>query len=677
MTAISPETDAAPELLRRGDGAEPPIGAGKLLRVRLIGQMEAWSVTSESVLPLGRKTRALLAILALAAARPVARTRLAELLWSKRPEESARASLRQEVHRLVEALHPVHGDILLPSRDRLAVNADLIWTDVDCVLQASVAEPTALALLNGEVLDGFDGLDPMFDAWLTAERQRIRDRARGVAEATLRDRTDPDQVIVAAKQVLAFDKAHEGAWRALMLAYTALGERGLAIQSFEQCRAALADLLSASPSPKTSRLIAEIRGGEPAKTTLETALTPASVARLGRTAGAKLGVLPLRASVGAELGQLSHNLAEEITAALTRFRWIQLVSASSMAQLGSRDEALLCQTFGLDLLVDGRLQQVGDVVRVSLQLLDLREGSRLVWSERFDQPAKDAASLAGSAAADVAAQLDAAILLVEARRASASPVNPTSAYDLVLRTFPLITRLERSDFEHAGALLSQALLLEPEYAAAHAWRAFWLALAVGQGWHGDTKAALLAAGQHAERAMAFDPLDARALAIIGHVRAYLHQQPREALKFHERALVLNPNLPIAWGFAALTYTYLGDLEEAARRFDRYQRLCPLDSHAFFFNSGMVLLALNRRDYPEAVRLGRRCLELNPGFCTGLKHYLSALGHAGYRAQAAEVLARLLAILPDFTVDQFLDRCPFDRPTDREHYAAGLRQAGLP
>ena len=36
-----------------------------LVRLRLIGQMEAWTLTSESVLPTGRKTRALLAILAL------------------------------------------------------------------------------------------------------------------------------------------------------------------------------------------------------------------------------------------------------------------------------------------------------------------------------------------------------------------------------------------------------------------------------------------------------------------------------------------------------------------------------------------------------------------------------------------------------------------------------------
>jgi len=77
-----------------------------VVRLRLIGQMEAWTLTSENVLPAGRKTRALLAVVALSSPRPALRGRLAELLWSRRPEEQARASLRQEIHRLLETLAP-------------------------------------------------------------------------------------------------------------------------------------------------------------------------------------------------------------------------------------------------------------------------------------------------------------------------------------------------------------------------------------------------------------------------------------------------------------------------------------------------------------------------------------------------------------------------------------------
>ena len=102
----------------------PPHTAGQaLVRLRLIGQMAAWTQTGESLLPSGRKTRALLAVIALSSPRPALRGRLAELLWSRRPEEQARASLRQEIHRLLEALSPVGAEVLTVTRDHISLRA--------------------------------------------------------------------------------------------------------------------------------------------------------------------------------------------------------------------------------------------------------------------------------------------------------------------------------------------------------------------------------------------------------------------------------------------------------------------------------------------------------------------------------------------------------------------------
>ncbi len=57
-----------------------------------------------SVLPVGGKTRGLLAILALSDRKPVMRKTIADLLWSNRADELARASLRQEIHRSLSHL---------------------------------------------------------------------------------------------------------------------------------------------------------------------------------------------------------------------------------------------------------------------------------------------------------------------------------------------------------------------------------------------------------------------------------------------------------------------------------------------------------------------------------------------------------------------------------------------
>jgi DNA-binding SARP family transcriptional activator len=673
-----------------------------VVRLRLIGQMEAWTVTSESVLPSGRKTRALLAAIALSAPRPALRSRLAELLWSRRPEEQARASLRQEIHRLLEVMEPAKTEILQVTRDHLSLRPGAVWVDVEEVMRASTDQPASLSLLDGDLLEDLDGIDPSFDMWLTTERERLRDRARGVAEALLREQVDPEAAIPAAQRLLQIDRAHEGAWRALMRAHAEQGERGMAIQAYDRCRAVLADLLDAAPSAETQKLLSEIRGpssnkvqprppAPPFKAEAPVVATPASTAEelSGETAptadkerprgGAHVGVLPIQCvGLSEEDSYLGPGLADEITTALSKFRWLFVVSSGSLTRFAqeNRDENAIRQAFGIDFLLDGTIQRNRNKLRITLRLLDLRAGNQIVWARRFDRQANDLLSVQDEIAAEVVGQIDPEILLIEAKRSAARPRVNASAYDLVLRAIPLMSRMERGGFLQAGEYLAQATELEPDYAAAHAWYAYWHVFLVGQDWATDATETMRKGGEYAERAIVLDPLDARALTIAGHVRAYLHHSLHEAAGLHERALELNPNLAMAWALSAMTYAYMGDADEAERRNNRYKALSPLDPHAFLFDVVFAIVHLLRHEYQAAAAAGRAVTQLNPSFSGGYNPYLSALGHLGREQEAASVLRRLLKIEPDFTIERFLCRTPLTASTDRKHYAEGLRLAGV-
>jgi DNA-binding SARP family transcriptional activator/TolB-like protein len=685
------------------------VGDPVTIRLRLIGQMEAWTLTSESVLPTGRKTRALLAILALSSPRTVLRGKLAELLWSRRPEEQARASLRQEIHRLLETLGPAGPLVLVVNRDHLALRAGSAWVDVDEVMRATAAKPAALSLLDGELLEDLDGVDTAFDAWLAAERERLRDRARGLAELLLREQTEAEGLISAAQQLLAIDRTHEGAWRALMRAYAARGERGMALQAFERCRTVLTDLLDAHPSEETQRAAAEIRASGPPRPTLTAAAEPpprteprpspraeprqetraesrqeargdAAHPHHAPRGGARVGVLPLQVigTTDAE-AHLSTGLAEEITSALARFRWMFLVSSSSLARFAAqtRDEGAIRRAFDLHFLLDGSIQRAQDRLRISMRLLDLRAGNQVVWSRRFDREAHDLLTLQDEIAAEAVAQIDPELLLIESQRVAARPVTDATAYDLLLRALSLMDRLERPLFVQAGELLRQAITVEPDYAAAHAWYAYWHVLLVGQGWARDPAVGITQAGRLAERAITLDPQDAKALTIAGHVRAFLHHRLHEAIALHERALTLNPNLAMAWNLSGVAFAYLGEVDEAERRIRHYKMLSPLDPHAFFFDTAFIIVALLKQDYKEAVAAGRRVSEMNPAFSGACKPYLAALGHLGLMEEAAVVRQRLLAIESGFTVSRFLQINAFGRADQLEDYAKGLRLAGVP
>src|SRR4051812_15831288 len=69
------------------------------LTLELLGPVRLGNSAGDDLTPKARKTRALLAVLALSKG-TVSRLRLTELLWGDRGEEQAKASLRQALYEL-------------------------------------------------------------------------------------------------------------------------------------------------------------------------------------------------------------------------------------------------------------------------------------------------------------------------------------------------------------------------------------------------------------------------------------------------------------------------------------------------------------------------------------------------------------------------------------------------
>ncbi len=299
-----------------------------------------------------------------------------------------------------------------------------------------------------------------------------------------------------------------------------------------------------------------------------------------------------------------------------------------------------------------------------------------MWARRFDRPLDDALTLQSDIAAETAAQIDPELLLHEGERLISCPLVEPTAFDLVLRAIPAIYRLEPSSFHAAGETLAAAVAMDPSNAAAHAWWAYWHLFQVGQGWSKNPVASTLRAGELAERAVTLDPGDARALTLIGHVRGFLHKRAEEAQALHERALSLNPNLPLAWCFSGFAHSYAGHHKAAIDQIMHAQRLSPHDPHAFFFDMALMMPQFLNGDFENAVISGRRAIELNPGCSSTYKGYLATLGHLQRDQETARVLKRLLLLEPGFSVTSAIERSPMMRRDDLALYAEGLRRAGL-
>lgn len=629
----------------------------------------------------------------MASPKPVLRLQLAALLWSRRQKEQARASLRQSVHELQDSLGPDWQHAFVTDRHHLSLRAPELEIDAHTLAQPPEITADLLDRYEDPLLEDLNGLDPAFDRWLDDERNRFVRITRAIGESILAQCEDPASCISAGERLVLIDRKHETAWRSIIRGHAEQGDIGSALSAYDRLRGVLAETSDVRPSVETEDLVSRIRAQSgPAKPPRQASSVAERQPIAPRDRSTlRLRVAPLRIIGGVPDNGFGVGLAEEISAGLSRFRWISCVPASlwpADANSGATAALPLGGSLGdaaagmsavadADLVLDGTIQHAGDRVRVIVRLIDLRAGGEIAWAARFDRAFTDALTLQDELGATIVAQVDPELMRHEGRRTATARSQELTARELLLQALPSVYRLEHQGFLTARRLLEMSLAADPGSSVAHGWLAYWYLLYVGQGWADDPDAASAQACRLAERAVTLDPSDARALTLAGHVRGFLGHRPYEACALHDRAISLNPNLALAWCFSGLANSYLGRHEEGLRRIRQAVRLSPSDPHGFFFDMALIMPLLMLGDYAGAVEAGRRAIEMNPRFSSSYKGYLSALGLMGRDQEAAEATRRLLELEPGFSVSRAMRRSPLLQSEDIAHYARGLRLAGLP
>jgi DNA-binding SARP family transcriptional activator/Tfp pilus assembly protein PilF len=673
---------------------EPPRrdGTSPIARIHVLGAMRASTYRHADILPRGRKARAILGVLCLSEEDRVSRARLGAMLWDRVPDFQARASFRQAFRELTVAFGGMADELLTADRDTIGLDKSKCWIDAVALLSDEPGPEknsrSQLALLcKGELLQDLSGITAAFDQWLLSERSRFTENLRVLLEGELEEAksasTKPSEREMIARRLLEFDPTHEGARRILMRALADRNERVQALNEYKRCREALKLALDVEPSPETRALYEAIRmfagrdEREPQPSEPITKKKQRSTEEVpSKRTHRRVGVLPFSAIAPSVDNTLAFSVAQEIAAALSCFRWFDVVAPMGLMRAPApsfMSDAEL-RRHDLDYVVDGSVSCSGGSYRISVQLLDLTQDATPVWSNKFDVPVDRFDLLEERAIAPIVAQIDPVILYIEGKP---SRRNEDDALGCVMRAIPLLYTMEKRKYEEAGRLIDTALRLDPNNAMVLAWAAYWRVYYIGQGWTNDTDGATKIALDYSYRATQLDPQNAEALAIYGHILAFLHKDVSMALHYFERALQLNRNLPFIWALSALSYCYMGDPDRALKQLKRVQELTASLPYFWLFENPISIAYLMKGMYQEAAEVAGRVVENTPAYGNGYKPLIAALGHLGRRDDAKKHVKKLLAIEPNFTVKKFGAVYPFKKDEDRLHYMEGLRRAGVP
>jgi adenylate cyclase len=335
----------------------------------------------------------------------------------------------------------------------------------------------------------------------------------------------------------------------------------------------------------------------------------------GRSAGERgtrpsLAVLPFdNLSRDNEMEGFCDGLAEDAITALSRFRWLNVVSRnSSFAQKGhSVDIRKIARDLGVRFVLEGSVRKSGTRIRITAQLIDGISGNH-IWADRCDRDYSAVFDLQDGIVRDIVASLEYA-LWITLVRGDPHVGTPNPAISPLRAAGWHIAECTHIGNRTAIACATRALEANPKSVAAYQYLANAYIVDLITGWTEDEADAgnLLEA---ARRATSLSPGDHLSQGLYAVGLAFVGNHD-EALAYARRALALNSNSVNVLGPCGNVLSFFGEAREANEMLERMLRLAPAHYFRAGFLSQMALNWLCLGDPERGSPLVSEALKLKP------------------------------------------------------------------
>jgi TolB-like protein/DNA-binding winged helix-turn-helix (wHTH) protein len=322
-----------------------------------------------------------------------------------------------------------------------------------------------------------------------------------------------------------------------------------------------------------------------------------------------LAVLPFK-SIDAQSGdeQIGLGMADAILTRLSKLPDISVLPTTSVFKYsgGVADPIAVGRELGVDVVLDGTMQRSGNHIRVTAQLVSVRD-SKTLWADKFDEPLTDIFALQDTVSEQVSRIVAPKIAMRMSENTSKRYTKDPEAYESYLLGFYFWNKRTKENIAKAIPYLQRAVEKDPNFALAQAILADCYFI---NGYYGyniyPVEESFDKAKSLASNAIELDDTIAESHILMGYLKAGLEGDPVGAEIEYKRGLELNPNYApghISYGYELFNALRL---DEAVREVRRGQELDPVSARA---NSALCFMLIMARDYDGAIKYGRRSVEL--------------------------------------------------------------------
>ena len=387
-----------------------------------------------------------------------------------------------------------------------------------------------------------------------------------------------------------------------------------------------------------------------------------------------IAVLPFTNMSGdIEQDYFSDGMTEDLITDLSQISGLFVISRNSVFTYKGKAVKVeeVAKDLGVRYVLEGSVRRVNDQVRITAQLIDAKTGHH-VWAERYDRDMKDIFALQDEVTGKIVEALAVNLVADEHARFTKKGTDNLGAYDLVLRGSSHFRRYTKESNELAREMFEQAVQLDPNYTAAYEGLVWTRLMAWMYGWSHDPKL-LENALELGKKAVSLDESSPQGHVILGNVYLW-KKRHEEAIAEFEKAVSLNPNDADALSSLGGALVFSGLPEKALGYIEKAIRLNPNFPEHYIFTLGQAFFQLKM--YEEAVMALRKSIIKNPNFMPA--HYVLAAcyGHLGKQEAARSKAEEVKRMIPGFSLKGASEILPFKDEDDFEHFAEGLRKAGL-
>jgi DNA-binding winged helix-turn-helix (wHTH) protein/tetratricopeptide (TPR) repeat protein len=324
-----------------------------------------------------------------------------------------------------------------------------------------------------------------------------------------------------------------------------------------------------------------------------------------------LAVLPFKSpGHGPEDEYLGLGIADALITRLSGLRQVVVRPTISVRKYAVMDGSpdVIGRELAVESILEGSIRRSGDRIRVTVQLISVRDGSEL-WAEKFDERFTDVFAVEDRVSARVAEALKIRLTGPEIDLLRKRYTVNADAFQAYLKGRYYWNKRTRDGIKKGIEHFDNAIEQDPLYALAYAGLADCYSLL---SMHGvlEPREAFTRAKAAAVRALEIDDQLAEAHASLAYASLYYEWDWAGAEREFKRSIDLNPNYATAHHWYHEYLVLRGRIVEATEEIRKAQELDPLSPA---INAALVLPLLNSGQYERGVYGLKRVIELEPGF----------------------------------------------------------------